>query len=74
LQLLVDDNTRQALKLTEMGFNGDLVDLKPPSVVDTSIPDGEEAQIQHLLANGRVTKAGGLFKAGIHLANGRVVN
>ena len=74
LKLLVDDYTRQALELTSLGFNGDLLDLEPPSVVNTSIPDGEEAQIQYLLANGKVTKAGGLFKAGVHLANGRVVN
>jgi hypothetical protein len=74
MQLLLDDYKRQALELTSLGFNGDLLDLEPPSVVDTSIPEGEEAQIQLLLANGRVTKAGGLFKAGVHLANGRVVN
>ena len=50
LQLLLDDYTRQALELTSLGFNGDLLDLELPSVVDTSIPDREEAQIQHLLA------------------------
>ena len=74
LQQLADDYKEHAATLTRMGFNGDALDLEIPAVVDTSIPEDEEKQIQHLLAVGKVTKAGALFKTGVHLANGRVVN
>ena len=41
-----------------MGFNGDALDLKIPAVVDTSIPEDEEKQIQHLLAVGSEHRLG----------------
>ena len=66
LPLLADDYLQQATVLTTLGFNGDLLDLKPLSVVNSSIPDKEEAQIQHLLATGKETKTGALFKASVN--------
>ena len=74
LQLLVDDYNERANKLTEIGFNGAVPDLEPRRVEEnTEIPADEEAQIQQILKNKAVNTAGGLFKASVIVANGRVI-
>jgi hypothetical protein len=60
--------------LNANGFNGDILDLGSRRVEEnTEIDADEEAQIQQILKNKAVNAAGGLFKAGIIVANGRVI-
>ena len=74
LELLVDDYNERARMLNANGFNGDILDLEPRRVEEnTEIGADEEAQIQQILKNKAVNAAGGLFKAGIIVANGRVI-
>ena len=74
LELLVKDYEECARMLNARGFNGGVLDLEPPRVEKTaSIPDDEEAQIQLILKNKVMNKAGSLFKVGVHVANSRVL-
>jgi hypothetical protein len=56
-----------------MGFNGELLDCKLPKVKRQSVFRDEEAQIQHIVDNKLLNKAGGLYKTGPIVANCRVV-
>ena len=73
MEELVKDYAQSGKKLTEMGYNGEILDLQPRIVVDYICPATEEAQIEHIVKNKLVSSAGGLFKAGVLIANSRVV-
>jgi len=75
LKLLVKDYEAIATKLTRMGFNGDVLDLRPRQVKedDDEIPEDEEKTIQYIIDNKLLNKAGGLFKCGLSIANCRVI-
>ncbi len=45
--------------LTAMGFNGELLDCKLPKVKIKPVFCNEEAQIQHIIDNKLLNKAGG---------------
>jgi hypothetical protein len=62
-----------ATTLTAMGFNGELLDCELPKVKKQPVFRDEEAQIQHIVDNKLLNKAGGLYKTGLIVANCRVV-
>jgi hypothetical protein len=62
-----------AKSLTPMGFNGELLDCKLPKIKKKPVFCNEEAQIQHIIDNKLLNKAGGLYKTGLIIANCRVV-
>ena len=68
-----DEYNQTAVILTEMGYNGGMLDIEPPEVQQYVIPESEEAQIEHIVANKLMHKAGGLYKAGLIVVNARVV-
>jgi hypothetical protein len=71
---LVEDYSTSAATLTAQGYNGGVLDLKPCVVVEhtVSAPDNE-AQVEHIIQNKLFTSAGGLYMAGIIIANCDVV-
>ena len=73
MESLVDDYSEVAEKLTNSGFNGNILNLAPRQVSRETFPEDEEAQIEHIIKNKGMTKAGKLYKAGIIMANSRVV-
>ena len=73
MELLVEEYNDLAKQLTTMGFNGALLDIEPPTVKEKEIPADEEMQVQWLLKNKGINRAGGLFKIGNIVANSRVV-
>ena len=74
MKLLVQEYNECSATLTRLGFNGCVLNLEPRKVAENeTLPDDEEAQIKHIVDNKLISKAGGLFKAGIVVANARVV-
>ena len=73
IDLLEKDYKEGAQRLSKMGFNGEVLDLKLPRVEETVLPDGEEAQIEALVKAKATNSAGGMFKIGIHIINGRAM-
>ena len=73
LVILVDDYNVGAKKVEEMGFNKNILSLRPPVVSTPKIPEGEEAQIQALVDGKAINKAGAMFKLGLQVANSRVM-
>ena len=73
MEELVKDYAQSGKKFMEMGYNGEILDLQPRIVIDYICPPTEEAQIEHIVKNKLVSSAGGLFKAGILIANSQVV-
>ena len=74
LEALVTDYAAKSDGLTAIGFNGDLLDLEPRVVDDDDdVPSDEEEQAQGIVKNKGMTKAGRLYKAGIVVANSRVI-
>ena len=69
MESLVDDYSEVAEKLTNSGFNGNILNLAPRQVSRETFPEDEEAQIEHIIKNKGMTKAGKLYKAGIIMAN-----
>ena len=47
--------------------------MKPCDVVEHTIPPDQEAQVEHIVKNKLITSAGGLYKAGVVIANCDVV-
>ena len=70
---LREEYTQAGVILTEMGYNGAMLDIAPPEAQHCVIPEGEEAQIEHIVTNKLINKAGGLYKTGLIVANARVV-
>ena len=73
MESLVDDYSEVAEELTNSGFNGNILNLASRQVSHETFPEDEEAQIEHIIKNKGMTKAGKLYKAGIIMANSRVV-
>ena len=74
LEALVTDYAAKSDGLTAIGFNGDLLDLEPRVVDDgDDVPSDEEEQALGIVLNKGMTKAGRLYKAGIVVANSRVI-
>jgi hypothetical protein len=59
--------------LTAMGFNGAMLDCELPKVKKKPVFHDDKAQIQHIVDNKLLNKAGGLYKTGLIVANCRVV-
>jgi hypothetical protein len=73
LAALDKEYKNSAKSLTAMGFNGELLDCKLPKVKKKPVFCDEEAQIQHIIDNKLLNKAGGFYKTGLIVANCRVV-
>ena len=75
MEQLVEDYEKSAQRLTELGFNGAVLDLKPKTVSANSsaLTRNEDELVEEIMSKGLVSKAGGLFKAGVIIANCRVV-
>jgi len=73
LELLTSEYEEIAKSLSEMGFNGDVMDLKARTVEERKFPEEEEAAIQELVKKRSMNRPGGLFKVGELVANSHVV-
>ena len=73
LELLTTEYKEVANSLSEMGFNGEVMDLKARTVEERKFPEEEEAAIQELIAKKSMNRPGGLFKVGALVANCHVV-
>jgi hypothetical protein len=73
IESLVEDYGERSNELTGLGFNGDIFDLAPRRVQEIDLPANEEAAINLLIKNKGMNKAGSLYKAGVIMANSRVV-
>ena len=75
MEQLVKDFEKSVQRLMELGFNGTVLDLKPKtvSVNSSAITRDEDKLVEEIMSKGLVSKAGGLFKAGVIIANCRVV-
>ena len=70
LEKLCEDYATSAKKLTDMGLNGEVLDLKARTVsATTSVTADEEELIGRIVDKKLITKAGGLFKCGVIIAN-----
>ena len=52
-----------------MGYNNEMLDVELVEVEEATIMADEEVQIEHLVTNKLINKAGGLFKTGLIVAN-----
>ena len=59
--------------MNKLGYNGDMLDVVPQEVDVAEIPLDEEAQVEHIVKNKLINKPGGLFWAGLIVANCQVV-
>ena len=75
MEKLVDDYAERRKRLTELGFNGEVLDLKPKTVSSTStdLSKDEEALVKEIVEKKIISKAGGLYKVGVIIANCRAV-
>ena len=64
MESLVDDYSEVAEMLTNSGFNGNILNLAPRQVSRETFPEDEEAQIEHIIKNKGMMKAGKLYKVG----------
>jgi hypothetical protein len=73
MELLTKDYVENALELRRMGYNGQVLDAKIPVAKTAEQILDEDAQVEKLIEEKRLGSAGGLFKAGIIVANSNVV-
>ena len=76
LEHLVEDYATSRNKLMELGFNGEVLDLKPKTVAANSssaLTMEEEDLIEEIVGKKIISSAGGLYKAGVVIANCRAV-
>ncbi len=73
MEKLVKDYAERRQKLTELGFNGEVLDLKPKMATEKSsvLTKDEEELIKEIMEKKIISKAGGLYKVGIIIANCR---
>ena len=62
-----------AKRLTEIGSNGEVLNLELPRVQPREIPEGDEVKIQAIIKNKAINRAGGLCKVGFHVVNAHVL-
>ena len=72
---MVKDYNDSAQRLTDLGFNGEVLDLKPKTVTANSsaLTRDEHELVEEIMSKGLISKAGGLFKAGVIIANCKAV-
>ena len=73
IEELVKDYADCSNRLTSLGFNGGVLDLDPRRLNEYTLPVDEEAAVEQLVNNKGMNKAGSLYKAGVIMANSRVV-
>ena len=62
IEALVNDYQQSKVKLTELVFNHDILDLKPTIVVNRVLPASKEARIKALMKNGGLIKLGACLR------------
>ncbi len=70
---LVDKYSKLREELSGSGYNGDVLNLEPPVARNDILQAGKDAQVKEIVKNRTINKAGGLFRAGVQIANSRVV-
>ena len=73
MELLLKEYQEGARRLPQMGFNGDELDLEPPRVEEAEYLDGDEEKIEAIIKNKIISRAGGLCKIGVNVADCRVL-
>jgi len=75
MEQLVKDYNDSVQRLTDLGFNGEVLDLKPKTVTANSsaLTRDENELVEEILSKRLISKAGGLFKAGVIIANCKAV-
>ena len=73
IEKLVDDYANIGRQLTQLGYNGEVLDLEPPVAKNAALLADEDAEVDYIVKNRLINKAGGLFKAGLQIANCRAV-
>jgi len=69
MELLLKEYKEGGKKLTDMGFNGDVLDLEPVRVEEAEPLAGQEERVQAIINGNTMSKAGRLNKIGIKIAN-----
>ena len=59
--------------MSQLGFNGAVLDVEPPRAKKRKLMESEEEQIKAIIDNKTINKTGGLFRCGVHIANSDVV-
>jgi hypothetical protein len=74
MEKLVEDYAERRQKLMVLGFNGEVLDLKPKMATANSsvLAKDEEELIKEIMEKKIISKAGGLYKVGVIIANCRV--
>ncbi len=70
---LVKDYAERGERLTEMGFNDEILNLKPRKVVVNKVPESKVALVKQLVKKKMISKAGGLYQSGVINANCQAV-
>ncbi len=73
MEKLVDDYADIGWQLTQLGYNGEVLDLEPPVATNSALLADEDAEVDYIVKKRLINKAGGLFKAGLQIANSRAV-
>lgn len=73
IEKLVEDYSNVRADITQEGYNGNVMDLEPPVASDENPLVDEDEQVKHIVKHRLINKAGGLYKAGICIANCRAV-
>ncbi len=73
MEKLVKDYAKRQQGLMELGFNGEVLDLKPKTITSNSsdLTKDEEELIKEIMEKMIISKAGGLYKVGMIIANCR---
>jgi hypothetical protein len=70
---LVEDYSQLGDELSRAGYNGGVLDLELPVARNDTLQADEDAQVEEIVKKRSINKAGGLFRAGVSIANSRVV-
>ena len=73
IELLMEDYEEGARRLTEMEFNGEVLDVEPPQAENYSVPEGEDDQVKALVDGKATNSASGMFKVGVLVVNSRAM-
>ncbi len=73
LKILAQDYEMAANEVTEMGFNGEILDLEMEVVQPQQNIDNEDELVNKLVAENAVTSTGRLYRLGIQIANSKIV-
>jgi hypothetical protein len=56
-----------------LGYNVEVLDLEPSIATNSALLADEDAEVDYIVKNRRINQEGGLFKAGLQIANSRAV-